>query len=253
MKLVVANIQSHEMIGPQTASVVASTIKIEKAADYADKVRNLFDNKLEIVPGTVRNVSKMETAKAVAFHVRPVTESRPYDDADKMRTVVEANVFADEDDATWQVVEAQGVKRLVKRTDTDISALLSAASKQSTSRIAASYFDANVGTVNQGEFAIFTNPETASVDSGIVTYSDKGEMQILSVKSGALIPCSHQAVVAHSAFDFELEENDSREEVAGLDRKSTQSLVAYFRKLFASQPAFFTKLEAMMRQRAMLA
>jgi uncharacterized protein with HEPN domain len=252
-KIVVANIQTFEMIGGNVASVVAETSKVETAQDYANKIRDKFEGKIEVVPGTVRNVTQIEQARAVAFHVRPVTESRPYEDASQMREVIEANVFADDEDATWKVVEAQpGVRRLVKQSDTDISALLAAAARQSVGRIAANFFDAGIGTVDQGEFALFTNPETATADSGVVSYDDNGQLNILSVKTGKLVPCSHSAVVAHSHFVAE-GESDEAKETAALDKRDAQGMIAYFRKLYASQPAFFAQLEQMMRKRALIA
>jgi uncharacterized protein with HEPN domain len=252
-KVVVANIQTYEMIGGNAACVVAETSKVETAADYNAKIKSKFGGKLEIVPGTVRNVTQIESAKAVAFHVRAVTESRPYEDVAQMREVIEANVFADEDDATWKVVEAQpGVRRLVKQSDTDISGLLAAAARQSVGRIAANYFNASVGDIGQGEFALFTNPETASVDSGVVSYNDKGQMQILSVKSGKLVECAHAAVIDHAPFTAEGDSDDAKE-TAALDKRDAQNLIAYFRKLYASQPSFFAQLEQMLRKRALIA
>lgn len=255
-KLVVANIQEFSMVGENVAKVVASTTKVETAADYANKIRDRFDGKLEIVPNSVRNITRRETARAVSFHVRPVVESKPYTEENvaQMVTVVEANVFADEDDATWQVVESAGVKRLVKRTETDIAALLQAAARMNVHRVAASTFNADIGQVNEGNYAIFTNPETASVDSGVVFYADNGDMQILSRLSGELVTASHEAVIAHSPFDADMEDGEKLEEVAAEFTKSdAKPLVDYFRKLYASQPGFFAQLESMIRKRFLLA
>ena len=253
-KIVVANIQNYSMIGQAVASVVASTTKVETAHDYAAKVESLFGGKLEIVPNSVRNVTASEQLPAVAFHLRAKTENLPIEAAAQMREVITANVFADADDATWSVVEAQpGVKRLVKQTDTDVSALLAAASRSNLHRIAASNYDAGVGAVYAGEFAIFTNPETASVDTGIVTYGDDGGMVMLSRSTGNLVPVTHDAIVAHSAFEVEAEEGDKVEETAAFTKRDAAPLVDYYRKLFSSQPAFFAKLEAMIRRRFLLA
>lgn len=255
-KLVVANINHYSMIGPQIAAVVAQTTKVETAADYAAKIRDRFDGRLEVVPNSVRKIglaNGRETAKLVAFHVRPITESRPMEDAGQMRTVVEANVFADDDDATWQVVEASGVKRLVKRTDTDVGALLAAAARMNVHRIAANNVDGGIGVVNAGEFAIFTNPETAQVDSGVVFYNDNGEMQVLSRSSGQLITASHEAIVAHSAFEAEAEDGEQVETAAEFTKRDAKPMVDYFKRLYASQPGFFAQLESMIRKRFLLA
>ncbi len=254
-KHTVANIASYSMIGSGVAQVVAQTMKVETAGDYASKILDRFDGRLEVVPNSVRNISRGETAKAVAFHVRAVNESMPYTEeaVAQMRTVVEANVFADAEDATWQVVEASGVKRLVKKSDTDVSALLAAAARLNIGRIAASQFDGGVGAVNAGEFAIFTNPETAQVDSGVVFYADNGDLQVLSRATGALVTASHEAIVAHSEFAMEAEEGDNVETAAEFTKRDAKPLVDYFRKLYASQPGFFAQLEGMIRKRFVLA
>lgn len=248
-KLTVANIQSFSMLGNNAACVVAATSKIETAADYAAKIRDRFGGKLEVVPHTVRDVTRIEQAKAVAFHVRAVTESRPIEAAAQMRTVVEANVFADDEDATWQVVEASGVKRLVKRTDTDVSALLQAAAKQNIHRIAASNYDAGLGTVYEGEYALFTNPETASVDGGIVTYGEDGGLRVVSRSTGKQLEIAREAIVAHSAFGSEKEDG---EETAAFNKRDAQPLIDYYRNLFSEQPAFFAQLESMIKKRFVL-
>lgn len=257
-KNVVANIANYAMLGPQVAAVVAETLSVETASDYAAKIRDRFDGRLEIVPNSVRKVTNAgrEIARPmVSFHVRPVAESKPYTEeaVAQMRTVVEANVFADDEDATWQVVEASGVKRLVKKSDTDVAALLAAAARMNIGRIAASAASIAPGVIHEGEYAIFTNPETAQVDGGIVTYNTNGEMQILSRSTGALVTASHEAIVAHSAFDFDKEDGDNVETAADFGKRDAKPVVDYFRVLFASQPGFFAQLEAMIRKRFVLA
>lgn len=258
-KIVVANIQSFSMIGGNVAQVVASTSKVETAADYANKIRARFDNRLEVVPNTVRDCTLRETAKAVTFHVRPVAESVPYTEqaVAQMREVVTANVFADAEDATWKVVESAGQKRLVKVTDTDIAALLQAAANQNMHRVAASNFDAGIGDVQDGEYALFVNPETASVDGGVITYGEDGGMRALARSSGKLINITREAIVAHSAFDIEGETEEEtaamHNEIAEFTKRDAQPMIAYFRKLFSSQPGFFAQLEAAIRRKFLLA
>jgi hypothetical protein len=252
-KLTTANIQSFSMIGAVVASVVASTARVETANDYAARVKQDFDGKLEVVPHSVRDVSNNKRGlPAVAFHVRPVVESRPIEAAEQMRSVVEANVFADDEDATWKVVEAAGIKRLVKQSETDVAALLAAASNRNITRVAASFFDAGVGVVQEGEFAIFTNPETATVDSGIITYDENGNMKAIARGSADYVELSHDAIIAHSPFDAELEEGEQVEQ-ASFAKRDAKPLLDYWKKLFSSQPAFFAQLEQMVRKRFLLA
>jgi len=258
-KIVVANIQSFSMVGTGVAQVVAATSKVETAADYANKIRERFDGRLEVVPNTVRDCSTKETAKAVSMHVRAVSDSKPYTEeaVAQMREVVTANVFADEEDATWKVVESAGQKRLVKVTDTDIAALLNAAAKQNMFRIAASNYDAGLGDINDGDYALFVNPETASVDGGIIAYDNLGGMKVLARSSGNLIDITRDAVVASSAFDIEGETPEEtaamQTELAEFTKRDAQPMVAYFRKLFSSQPGFFAQLEAAIRRKFLLA
>lgn len=260
-KVVVANVQNFRMLeGDKVATVIASTVNVETASDYAEKIKKTFGGKLEIVPFSVRNVTASANIPAVSFHVRPVVESQPYTEeaVANMRTVVEANVFSDSDDATWEVVEAAGVKRLVKRTDTDVSALLSAAMRKNSgyTRIAASNYETAQAIINDGDFAIFTNPETASADTGIVIYGEDGGLNVLSRSSGNLIACGHDAVIASSAFKVEYEEGEEQvqvHETAALARSDVQRALDYFRKLYASQPQFFSQLESAIRKRFLLA
>ena len=252
-KIVVANVQSYSMIGNSIASVIVSTHKVETAMDYANKIKDHFKGKLEVVPNTVRNATRQDTIKAVAFHVRAVTPSQPIEAAAQMRTVIEANVFADAEDATWEVVEAAGVKRLVKRSDTDVSALLAAASKMNINKIAASFYSADLGQISDGEFVLFTNPETASQDSGILVYAADGGTQVIARSTGKLLSIAREAIVAHSAFAVDLEEGDEGKETAALgavsfDRSSIDSILSYYRTLYSTQPAFFAQLEAMVRK-----
>ncbi len=256
-KHVVANIQNYRMLdGGKVASVVASTAKVETAADYAARIKQDFGGKLEVVPMSVRDITNHAALPAVAFHVRAVTESQPYTEeaAASMRTVITANVFADAEDATWEVVEAAGVKRLVKRTDTDITALLAASASSNYARVAASNYEVAQAVISQGDYALFTNPETASVDFGHVIFGDNGALHIVSRSSGNMIPCGRDAIIASAAYNIEYEQGEERlDETAALDRSDVQRALAYFRQLYASQPAFFSQLEAAIRKRFLVA
>lgn len=101
------------------------------------------------------------------------------------------------------------------------------------------------------------NPETASVDGGIISYGEDGGMKVLARSTGKLLDISREAIVAHSAFDIEGETEEEtaamHTEIAEFTKRDAQPMISYFRKLFSSQPGFFAQLEAAIRKKFLLA
>jgi hypothetical protein len=250
----VANVRTFEVARDNTvANVLAITGgRVETAAAYDQKVRDVTGGKLELVPGSLRKV-KTEVASAlpaVAFHVRAVRESLPYEEAANMRTVVEANVFEDTSDSIWQVVEANGVKRLLKKTDTDIGALLAKVAATNVTFVAASTYAANaLDHFQNGNFIAYANAN-GELDHGVAVRGDDGAIHVVSVSTNEMVAIDDAQVVAHAPFTAVAEEGDTSAEVASLNVVTAAPLDSgqrvrvkdYYRVLYEKRGEFWAIL-----------
>lgn len=260
---VVANIRHFEVAG-KVAQVLALTTKVETAAAYDSKLRAMTGGKLELIPGSLQNVTNGNHTPAVRFFVRPVTESREYEAASAMREVVTANVFKDEDDAIWSVVEAGGVKRLVKQTVTDIAALLADAARTNHNLIAASNYNTNgLEGFRNGNFVVFANAETGDLDAGVAVRGDDGVLSVAAMDADAILAIDDATVVANSQFAAATDEDDAADiiemassiaslqsELAAdgyqpLDSGNKSAVLAFYQKLYGQSPTFWTAMRAM--------
>lgn len=243
---VVANIRQFSVAG-KVAQLLVMTDRIETAAAYDQKIRTITNGKLEIIPGTVRNVTGKNHFKAIACHVRPVTESLPYEEAaSTMRTVVEANVFADNEDNVWGVVEANGVKRLVKRTEVDIDAILQAATNVSHSRVSAHTYEyAGARNLRNGNFVVFANDD-GELDSGVAVYSDDGSLHVAAIDAGRDVVIDPISIVANAPFSVEAEEGEDVEIAAvtakPIEATGLKTVMDYYAGLYKEHPEFWASL-----------
>lgn len=257
-KTTVCNIRQFETSRDGKVANVLAMVgnRIETASAYDQKLRALTGGKVELVPGSLRCVGRevASAQPAVAFHARAVREVRPYTEAASMRTVVEANVFQDHDSAIWSVVEANGVKSLVKQSDTDISALLQAVANTNIQMVAASTYNADtMEGFRNGNFVLFASTDSGEIDGGVAARGDDGQLHVVSLTSNDVVTIDDAQVVANSAFSVVSEEGDNETEVATirqvvvaspLDAQARSRMVDFYSTLYSKHPDFWAKLKS---------
>lgn len=248
---VIANLRGSDMpefdvvevqpINALAARLVLQASEIEgfTQEQWRDAVASKFDGQVKLVKSSLSQFpSTMKSAYNLACHVTATTKSKAYtQEAAEGMILVKANLFKDEADNLWRVVEMGGHKRLIQTANDNLDEILAArlSRRQGVYRLEASAKNPSIN-LNGVDYISYFNTSTNTVRCGqAIVASDK--LQVLDRLSGQLIEIMPTQIVA-SRYNEKIE--------ADLTPSDKHEHLEYMRILFGNEPEYFSSLEQLL-------
>ena len=199
----IANPLAIEKLSATSALLIFETSASEahsSFSQYEDTLASIFDNRFHCVAGTMfaftHPYMNNPLMRVVVQQNKKAIDYTP--DAQANYTLVSANVFQDNEDATlWQLVESNGVKRLVQTTSEDFQSIFN--SRKARSSVIASTNDASIN-YRDGDYVCYFNTAASAVDYGFVNVKNDGSY-VLSRKTGEYIRVSPTQILECAFFN----------------------------------------------------
>lgn len=267
-------IQSFASAGPGLARVVLDvTHTSESRADHTlvgAAVRKKLQGKMECVSGSFKNLTDGRFVQRITGLVGAVRESIAVSTSSDLKGFrsMSSNMFMDDEKDMWVLRKTPGGKLLVKATgiDDDLSLLslldsVSSAGYASSPERRSLVAQCSATPAQGGDYVSFVDVNN-NIRSAFVLASVKGTQDLLvldaissdepdMINAGTVIEVHPQG--AEFPAPEETAEDHVDQVVAAARGSSTvETLVAYYKKIFASNPKFFKEFESRVRAHAFM-
>lgn len=273
-----ASVSDFVQVSPTLARVVVSFNTLECSRDTRyNAVTAALKNSATPVEGSFREVASFGNPAMVGY-VALNREVKPYEEVSAKKMVALAsNMLMDtSDDSLWDVrSDAAGNKMLCRQTTSDMKDLLvTARVRQKSPKL-----DQIRSAVDSGDFVSFVDPKTETLRYGYVVATnveltpapttgirvDEDGVDIVELPGADPELESEelrgdepeQAVVSHIVpvslviEAARLGESDKRAEVAApVNSQSTEAMKAYYKELYAYDPAYYAEIVKIIDQHA---
>lgn len=201
-------VQKSESVSPTTANVLLHMpYGVETASALNAAVEAAFDGRVRVVGGSAHYPlpgNKTMIQAAVTLN----SESRFVDESDASAfdglTQVTANVFSDRDENIWEMVGSGDAKRLVKKSEDDLSAILlarqAASMETASARIRGLHETPNIGG-GIGWFDVAQDKMRFGICLASTETDDVGTALVMDAASGAVVEIAHAQTVLVSDAD----------------------------------------------------
>lgn len=267
-------LQSFVPAGPGLARVVLDvTHTSESRADHSlvsDAVRKKLQGKMECVSGSFKKLSDGRFVERITGIVGAVRESIAVSSSSDLKGFrsMSSNMFMDDEKDMWVLRKAPGGQLLVKATgiDDDLSLInlldsVSSAGYASSPERRALVAQCEATTTQGGDYISFVDVNN-NIRSGFVLAAVKGtsDLLVLDALSGDepdMINAGTVVEVHSQGADFPVPEETAEEHVdqvvaAARGSSTVDTLVSYYKKIFAADPKFFKAFESRVRSHAFM-
>lgn len=243
-------VEQVHMIGKGAARLVVSHTAGDYCEDdYRKAVAGLYENRVALVEGTVQDVSSDHATQSSLF-VSLNTLSKPFsEEATKGMSVVTANVFADPSDNTIWSVRGDGAARaLVQQSNDDLAAILQA---RRSRMITTAGFTPSTLPEN-GDYVMYLDEASLTTRFGMTMRLNDGDICVVDRQAGdARRIGPHQILAAANDLEVDVGVRPYETKTA-LSSDMGNRMLAYWRKLFGSNTAYFARLEQLVRSKAVM-
>lgn len=234
-------IQDFTPIGNNLISVVAKVSAYDKEA-IAASLAEQTDSSASIVPESLRKVDNRRQ-QTVRFFAKPNRKMQPASSETLAKMVeINASVYADEEtNAIWHLQGEGDNQVLVQQSSDDLETIFNARKQR---RMMASQRDGMVAFAS-GDYAAYASP-AGVVRSGML-YESKDGWHVFDTDSRSRVDIDPMQVLCAADITDETDELNAPELMANLSTKQGSDILGYFRKLYGSNPSFFSRLTKLVK------
>jgi len=259
-------LQEARQLNATAFRVVASFAPIGKqpitANDLSEMVLTATDGQFRLIADTATPLDKVHDQCVVAMIVEANTQVREYDEAfikDKCRALAK-NLFSDNEDKIWQVVDAGENKMLVQSVREDFAKLISSRLARKTNQIVSSisYQASYAGMLPaNGDYICYYNPErqmlawgfalaTVRANEGDLNVFDRTERKLVPISTASVIPSrvveGNSLDKKHSLLNYIQSNMNTRVLAEDITPAAMSNILDYMRMLYADTD-YFDELE----------
>lgn len=280
---VVATITDYQMVTESLARVIVAfnTLEGSSREELSQAIAKAMDNDGSVVEGSFRLIKSMGMPAMHGF-VKANTVSKPYDEqvvasATNMQALA-SNMFIDrDDDSLWTVKSgSNGAKMLTRQANDDLSKIMATARTHLHNQPRLMEISSFMQDVGNREFVAFVDPSCNELRHGYVLAAEGDMVQIVPTdramdknmgdnqRDGNSVaermekedePVSVQtAMIVESAYlaEADAERFENAEIAAPVDSKSNAAMKAYYKELYAYDPAYYAMIEKQINEHASL-
>ena len=226
-------------------------------ADYENMVLSATNNQFRFVSDTLVKLRSTSSDVVVSGIIEANTMTKEYDETDvrnNMR-VITANVFADNEDKIWRVVESGGVKHLVQSISEDFAQLIkSRLARRSNEIVSSAVYNGIVPA--DGDYVMFYDTNNSAINYGFAM-TVAGDLHVGSRHSNDFTKIdSSQVIMAADGDSLDRKHSLNHMMKAATPNESdfnsdTEGYLNYMRQLFAGTD-YFQGLEKLLSNRRRL-